>query len=606
MNGPVGQGRGRTARHRRSRRRGGRKKAMTILGVLKALGVTSLNRSLLLLSVTSFISGIAQAALLVVISEIAVTSVQDHGHLEIAGRHFTVHQALLGGVVLLVIFGVGSLAAMFISSTLSSRALSAARARVVTSFFGTSWDIQSQERLGHIQQLAMGNTDNVAYLTLALAGVIQSTLTVLALLAGAFVVEPLAAGIVIVVGILLSVGLSPFSRLGRKAVTQLARENHDMGTLVTEYTRLTREFRLLGVQREAVGVVLEKNVSAARTFARTRRLALSSPVIYMTLALGFVLAVLAVITSGPHTNLAKTGAVLILILRSLSYGSTIQTFTQQLRSQAGFLDSVIEDVDRYDAGREPGGRSEKPDTFEVVVDAVDYSYDGKNVVLRDVNFGLPDGAILGVVGRSGSGKTTLSQILLGMRQPTAGRATMGGVPVHDIPKGDRQSPVALVAQDSILLQGSIASNIAFFRPCSQEAIEAAARAAHIHDEIVAMPMGYDTPVGEGGGAVSGGQRQRLAIARALLGSPKVLVLDEPTSALDGRSERLIRQTLSELRGQVTVVVISHRLATVEDCDFLLVLERGVLADFGPRDEVLAGTAFRMVTEALGHGSAPVG
>ena len=163
-------------------------------------------------------------------------------------------------------------------------------------------------------------------------------------------------------------------------------------------------------------------------------------------------------------------------------------------------------------------------------------------------------------------------------------------------KGNGASPVALVAQESILLQGSIASNISFFRDVSQEQIENASRAAHLHEDVVAMPQAYETLVGEGGSALSGGQQQRLAIARALVGSPRVLVLDEPTSALDGRSENLVRRTLSELRGHVTIVVISHRLATVEDCDLLLVLDAGRLADFGPRNEIIGRAAFRHVAE----------
>ena len=107
-----------------------------------------------------------------------------------------------------------------------------------------------------------------------------------------------------------------------------------------------------------------------------------------------------------------------------------------------------------------------------------------------------------------------------------------------------------------------------------------------------MPAGYETPVGEGGGALSGGQKQRLAIARALIGSPKLIVLDEPTSAVDGRTEKLIRQTLSELRGHVTVVIISHRIETTAQCDLLLVLANGKIADYGERDAVLAGSAYR--------------
>jgi len=116
-----------------------------------------------------------------------------------------------------------------------------------------------------------------------------------------------------------------------------------------------------------------------------------------------------------------------------------------------------------------------------------------------------------------------------------------------------------------------------------------------------MPLGYDTPVGEGGGQLSGGQKQRLAIARALIGSPKLIVLDEPTSALDGRNERYVRQTLSQLRGHVTVVIISHRLDTTSECDYLLILEKGNVAEFGPRDEVVSGRAFQLL--CMGDGEA---
>ena len=175
-----------------------------------------------------------------------------------------------------------------------------------------------------------------------------------------------------------------------------------------------------------------------------------------------------------------------------------------------------------------------PNHFDINFERVWFTYNRGSDALSDLTFYLPSGNILGVVGRSGSGKTTLSQIILGMRRPTDGSALVGDVPATSVAKGNGTSPLALVAQEPILLQESIASNISFFRELSKEQVENASRAAHLHEDIVMMPQSYETLVGEGGGALSGGQRQRLAIARALVGSPKVLVLDEPTSALDGR------------------------------------------------------------------------
>jgi ABC-type multidrug transport system fused ATPase/permease subunit len=247
---------------------------------------------------------------------------------------------------------------------------------------------------------------------------------------------------------------------------------------------------------------------------------------------------------------------------------------------------------------------ELPTNFDINVKNVSFAYDGRGSVLKQVTFHLPDGQILGIVGRSGSGKTTLSQVLLGMLEPESGTVLVGDVPATGVAKGDGSSPVALVAQDPVLLEGSIAFNISFFRNLDPAKIEAASRAAHLHEDVMTMPDQYETGVGEGGAALSGGQRQRLAIARALAGSPRLLVMDEPTSAVDGRSESLIRRTLTELRGKMTSIIISHRLALVEDCDLLLVLEKGRVVDFGPRREVLARAAFQEVVNKVADDVAP--
>jgi ABC-type multidrug transport system fused ATPase/permease subunit len=499
---------------------------------------------------------------------------------------------------LLILFAAASMAAAFASSAMSSTAVEAGRRKIIDSYFKASWGIQSAERLGHVQQLLTVNCENIGFVTLGIAGGVQALLSVFALLTAAFVVNPLTAGVVLVAGILLSTALRPFLAWSRKASTRLSNDSQRMATQVTEYTRLTREFRLLGVEQAATDRLGERNHQAAISYRKSRILGQASPVVYQTFALGFVIIGLAILVGHTGSNLGATGAVLLLTLRSLTYGSQIQSISQQLRSYEGFLEGIEADIDRYQSSPSELNGARVPERFDIKFDGVSFAYDRGTDVLKNISFYLPGGNILGVVGRSGSGKTTLSQLVLGMRRPSSGYVLVGDVPAASVAKGNGASPVALVAQEPILLQGSIASNISFLRDVSREQIENASRAAHLHEDVMTMAQSYETLVGEGGGALSGGQRQRLAIARALVGSPRVLVLDEPTSALDGRSENLIRRTLSELRGHVTVIIISHRLATVEDCDLLLVLDDGQLADFGPRKEVTNGVPFKHVAETV--------
>ena len=376
-----------------------------------------------------------------------------------------------------------------------------------------------------------------------------------------------------------------------------------MGTLVTEYIRLAREFRLFGVEREATAGLLRSNDKSARAQRQATLLQQLVTVIYQTLALTFIICAFAVIAGHPAHDLGAIAAVLLLILRSLFYAAAAQGSFQTIRSGGGFLDIATQELNRFSQSQYEAGSGEVPTTFVVDVTNLSFAYEGRGRVLEDVSFRVPDGQILGIVGRSGGGKTTLSQIILGMLEPDSGAVQVGGVPATDIAKGDGSSPVALVAQDLVLLEGTIAFNISLFRDLDSTKIEAASRAAHLHEDVLTMPDQYETRVGEGGAALSGGQLQRLAIARALAGAPRLLVMDEPTSAVDIRSESLIRQTLSELRGTMTSIVVSHRLALVEDCDLLLVLERGRVADFGPRGEVLARAAFQEVANTLGDDDA---
>ena len=198
-------------------------------------------------------------------------------------------------------------------------------------------------------------------------------------------------------------------------------------------------------------------------------------------------------------------------MRGLGYGAGVQGSIQGLRGSQGMLEDLMFDVRRYDAAHIVTG-GPVPDTFDVDFSAVDYSYDGVKLALHGTTMHIPAGKIVGMLGPSGSGKTTISQLLLGLREPSSGKATMGGVDSAAISKSDHHNIVALVPQEPVLLQGSIKENINFFRDFEEEDVIEASKRAHLHEDVTKMPEGYETFVGEGGGALSGGQKQRLAIA----------------------------------------------------------------------------------------------
>lgn len=217
-----------------------------------------------------------------------------------------------------------------------------------------------------------------------------------------------------------------------------------------------------------------------------------------------------------------------------------------------------------------------------------YHPESETNVLENLSFEIQSEQSIAVVGRSGSGKTTLSKLILGLYPPTEGKVLIDGHDVTSISLKSLRSQIGLVDQDTFLFGGTIRENLSIAHPeASLEEIIEAARLAGADDFIQKLPMGYETPIGEGGGMLSGGQRQRLAIARALLGDPRFLIFDEATSNLDAESERIIQNNLNTILKKRSSLIIAHRLSTVRNADLILVLDKGVLIEKGTHDELIA-------------------
>jgi ABC-type multidrug transport system fused ATPase/permease subunit len=280
---------------------------------------------------------------------------------------------------------------------------------------------------------------------------------------------------------------------------------------------------------------------------------------------------------------------------------------QRLNDVSPFLDRIFKEVARYDGSEQRSGTEPVPPSSDISFDRVAFAYDSRQGVLHDVSFQVEAGETIGIVGLSGAGKSTLVQLLLRLREPDAGVFRMGGTDVREIALDEWQRRVAYVSQEPRLLGGTVAENIRYFRDFIDDgAVETAARMAHIHDEVLSWPGGYDHRVGQRLDAVSGGQRQRLCLARALAGHPEILVLDEPTSALDPRSEVAIQRSLEELRGAVTMFIVAHRMSTLSTCDRIMVVESGRIAALDTPENLQQVDGYFRVAMELAGVSAPQG
>jgi ATP-binding cassette subfamily B protein len=223
---------------------------------------------------------------------------------------------------------------------------------------------------------------------------------------------------------------------------------------------------------------------------------------------------------------------------------------------------------------------------EVRFDHLGFSY-GEQPVLSDIVLTVPAGGSLALVGETGSGKTTLASLVARLHDPTSGAVRIDGIDLRDLTLEDLAATVGVVTQETYLLHASVRDNLLHARPDATDAeIEAAARAARIHHVIESLPEGYDTMVGSRGHRFSGGEKQRLAIARTLLRDPRILVLDEATSALDNETERAVQAALDDLAVGRTTITIAHRLSTVRDADQIAVLDHGRVVELGTHEELL--------------------
>lgn len=281
-------------------------------------------------------------------------------------------------------------------------------------------------------------------------------------------------------------------------------------------------------------------------------------------------------------------AFITVLKRLYNPASQLAGVHVDLMTSYAYFDRVFDVLDRVPAISDAtDATDEVPQRGTIELRDVSFGYGDTPDTLSKISITIPAGIKVGVVGPSGAGKSTLAALVLRLYDPTAGVVRIDGTDIRRLKLASLRETIAVVTQDTFLMCASVLDNLRYARPSATRAeVEQAARRAQIHDVIAALPEGYDTIVGERGYRISAGERQRLAIARAILKNPRILIFDEATSSLDSVSEQKVLRALAPLLEHRTSLVIAHRLATVRDADLILVMHRGRIAERGTHDELI--------------------
>jgi len=286
----------------------------------------------------------------------------------------------------------------------------------------------------------------------------------------------------------------------------------------------------------------------------------------------------------------------LLMNPAWSIVSAFSNLQRSLASMERVFDVLSMDTDKPDR---PGAVDAPEVVHEIAFENVDFEYCAGRKVIRDFNLVVPGGWTVALVGRSGAGKTTLMDLLSRFLDPTRGRILLNGTDIRNTRLSSYRSLLAIVHQETFLFEGTIRDNIAYSRPnASDEQVQEAALQANAHEFIASLPQQYNTLVGERGVKLSGGEQQRIAIARAILANPQILILDEATSNLDTDSEQLIQESVTVLLTSRTTFIIAHRLSTVRRANHILVIDRGAIVESGTHEELMSsqGLYFEMVSK----------
>ncbi len=546
-------------------------------------------RRLLTLASAALVITAAVALALPLAVRRVVDSFED-GDLVLLDRYFLAALGLAG----LVALGTGL--RYYLVTRLGERVVADIRMALFRRMLGMSPAFYERIMTGEV--LSRLTTDTTLILSVIGSSVSIALRNLLLLVGGLVLLMLTSAKLTGLVLLVVPAVIVPIVLLGRR-LRRLSRENQDWiaassgsASEMLLAAQTVQAFTHEAESRAAFDSVTERSFDAARRRIGTRAV---MTVIVIFLVFAGIVGVLWVGARDVRGGAMTVGELIQFVIYAIMVAGAVGALTEtwgELQRAAGATERLVELLAATDAVQDPPAPLPlpRPVRGDLRFEEVAFRYPSRPTVsaLDGVSLHVRPGETVALVGPSGAGKTTVFQLLLRFYDPSAGRILLDGIDLRAMARADFRRAIALVPQDPVIFSATARENIRFGRPDATDAeVEAAARAAAAHDFLMALPEGYDSPVGERGIMLSGGQKQRIAIARAILRDAPVLLLDEATSALDAESERAVQQAVERLAHGRTTLIVAHRLATVKRADRILVFEAGRIVAQGTHDALVA-------------------
>mgnify|MGYP000969978905 CR=1 FL=1 len=374
-----------------------------------------------------------------------------------------------------------------------------------------------------------------------------------------------------------------------KNLTQLYHQSlEEMSSGIVEYVRAMPVMKIFQQSAESFDKYGKKVKSFNRFVSQWIRHSSPPYAIFMSFASNAMLPVLALGLYLYFHNGVTLATMLFFLIIGTGYMRPVFAISN-MAMQLQLIEQGVQQIDKIlnQPILSEGYNAQIPTHYNICFDKVSFAYDGENYVLNNISFTAKEGTVTALVGPSGAGKSTVGQLLSRFWDCQEGRITIGGIDIKELPTESLMQKVSFVFQDSFMFQQTMYDNIRMGMDKTEEEVIEAAKKAACHDFILSLPDGYDTKIGEGGASLSGGERQRISIARAIIKDAPIIILDEATANVDPENEEALMQAIQALTRDKTIIMIAHRLKTVEHADQILVLDQGRIVEQGKHQDLLA-------------------